>query len=230
MIAHNLSRVKEQIALACLKAGRSPDEIRLVAVAKGRTCAQVEEASAAGITDIGENRVQEAVLKYSAEALACGLRRVKWHMVGRLQTNKAKVAVKIFDLIHSVDSLRLAEAISKEAGKINKFQDILLEVKTSPEETKTGLNPEDTLEVFKEISQLPNISIKGLMTIAPFTDNPEGSRLYFKTLRKLSEKIDWKPVTGDPGSILSMGMSNDFEVAIEEGSTMLRLGRAIFER
>ena len=223
MISANLEDIRRRIELASKRAGRRPEEITLVAVTKGRSLEEIKAAIKCGISDIGENRIQEALLKYEGRWMIDDGRRVRWHMIGHLQTNKVKEAVRIFDLIQSVDSLRLAQAISKEAGKINKQQDILLEVKTSPEKSKFGLKPEDTLAVFQEISQLPNLNLKGLMTIAPFTDNPEESRPYFRILKET-----FRHPTGVRG-ILSMGMSNDFEVAIEEGSTMVRLGRAVFE-
>jgi len=243
MIKHRLEDIRRRIELACRpggrgwasycpshkSAGRAPEEITLVAVTKGRDMEEMKEAINRGISDIGENRIQEALPKYNGIRKMEYGRRLCWHMIGHLQSNKAKEAVRIFDLIQSVDSLRLAEAISNEAGKIDKQQDILLEVKTSPEESKFGLKPEDTFAVFQKISQLPHLNIKGLMTIAPFTDNPETSRLYFKMLKELSGKIDWRLGTGDRRPILSMGMSGDFEIAIEEGATMVRLGRAIFQ-
>ena len=234
MIEDNLRLVEERIARASSKVKRDPGEITLVAVTKGRASAQIQEAIAAGISDIGENKVQEALSKYETVSFnrtpnTEHLTPIRWHMVGHLQRNKAKNAVDIFDLIQSVDSLRLAQEIDKEASKINKVQDILIEVKTSGETAKFGLKPEETLEVIKEISGLKNISIKGLMTIAPFSDNPEGSRSYFRRLRELKDKINGSRITDYGLRILSMGMSDDFEVAIEEGSNMVRLGRAIFE-
>lgn len=228
MISANLEDIRRRIELVCKRTGRRPEEITLVAVTKGISLEEIKEAINRGIRDIGENRIQEALLKYEGRGTKDEGRGTRWHMIGHLQTNKVKEAVRIFDLIQSVDSLRLAQAISMEAGKINKQQDILLEVKTSSEESKFGLKPEDTLAVFQEISRLPNLNLKGLMTIAPFTDNPEASRPYFKMLKELSEQTFGHP-TGVQ-RVLSMGMSNDFEVAIEEGSTMVRLGRAIFER
>lgn len=227
MISANLEDIRRRIELASKRAGRRPEEITLVAVTKGISLEEIKAAIKRGISDIGENRLQEALPKYNGLQTTYDERRIKWHMIGHLQTNKVKEAVRIFDLIQSVDSLRLGQAISKEAGKINKQQDILLEVKTSPEESKFGLKPEDTLAVFQEISRLPNLSVKGLMTIAPFTDIPEASRPYFKMLKELSEQTFGHP-TGVQ-RVLSMGMSADFEIAIEEGSTMIRLGRAIFQ-
>jgi len=227
-MSRNIDRIRQVISALCVKTGRSPREITIVAVTKGRTVEQIREIIAQDIADIGENRIQEALIKYDTMPGARYAPRLKWHMIGHLQTNKAPEAVRLFDLIQSVDSSRLAEAISKEAGKINKHQDILLEVKTSPEESKFGLKPEDTLAVFQKISRLPHLNIKGLMTIAPLADNPKTSRPYFRTLRELSNKIEWRPETADHRPILSMGMSDDFVVAIEEGANMIRLGRAIF--
>jgi len=201
----------------------------LVAVSKNRTLEQIKEAIGDSISDIGENKVQEALIKYSAIRNTQYAQRIKWHLVGHLQTNKAKDAVKIFDLIHSVDSLRLAQEIDKQAAKINKVQEILIEVKTSPEEAKSGLQPEEAIGVIKEISVLKNIRILGVMTIAPLVDDPEKARPYFRILAELKEKINALGATQNPIQVLSMGMTNDFEIALEEGSNMLRIGRAIFE-
>jgi pyridoxal phosphate enzyme (YggS family) len=151
-------------------------------------------------------------------------------MVGHLQTNKVKEAVRIFDLIHSVDSVRLAKEIDKESAKINKIQNLLIEVKTSPEATRFGLKPDEAVRVMKEIAEFKNISIKGLMTIAPIVDNPEKTRPYFILLRELRDKINELRTMNHELTILSMGMSDDFEVAIEESSNMVRIGRAIFSR
>ena len=222
MIKENVLKIKERISLICTKINRDPNTISVVAVSKGRTIDQIKEAIDVGITDIGENRVQEAVSKYKEIRNTEYARRIKLHMVCHLQTNKVKDAVKIFDLIHSVDSLHLAEEISKQASKINKVQDMLLEVKTSPEIAKFGLKPNEVIEVIKDIVKLKNINIKGLMTIAPVVDNPEKTRPYFRILRELKDTINNMPY-------LSMGMTDDYQVAIEEGSNMIRLGRAIFE-
>jgi len=230
MIRENLLKLKERISFACAKAGVKEETVEIVAVAKGRGIMQIREALACGITDIGENRVQEAILKHKhLTPSTYNLAPIKWHMLGHLQTNKVKEAVRIFDLIQSVDSTRLAEAIDKEAGKIGKIQDILIEVKVSPEATKSGLKPEEVPEALKEISQLKNINLKGLMTIAPQTSDPEKARPFFRALRQLRDKIS-KLWTVDCGLwTLSMGMTDDFQVAIEEGATMIRIGRAIFE-
>ena len=229
MIKSNISQIKEKIELVCAKIKRDPATITLVAVSKNRTLEQIKEAIDDSISDIGENKVQEALIKYSAIRNTQYAQRIKWHLVGHLQTNKVKDAVKIFDLIHSVDSLRLAQEIDKQAAKINKIQEILIEVKTSPEEAKSGLKPEEMIGVIKEISALKNIRILGLMTIAPLVDDSERARFYFHILAELKEKINALGITLNPIQVLSMGMTNDFEIAIEEGSNMLRIGRAIFE-
>lgn len=225
MIKENILRVKEQISLLCSRINCDPNSITIVVVSKGRTLEQIKEAIAAGITDIGENRVQEAVVKY--EQLGTAHYKLRTHMVGHLQTNKVKDAVKIFDLIQSVDSPHLAEEIDEQAARIHKIQDVLIEVKTSPEASKSGLKPEETIEVIKKIAGFKNINIKGLMSIAPLVDNPEKTRTYFRALRELRDKIN--QLTNHQLAILSMGMTDDFEVAIEEGSNMVRLGRAIFD-
>ena len=236
MIRENISKIKERISSICSRINCDSNSITIVAVSKGRTIQQIREAIEAGITDIGENRVQEAVLKYNDMRYAICDKQIKWHMVGHLQTNKVKDAARIFDLIQSVDSLRLAEEINKQARQINKIQDILVEVKVSPEATKFGFEPEEVIKATKEISQFKNLNIKGLMTIASMVDNPEKTRSYFKKLRELREQInalstiDYPLPDGRQGlSTLSMGMTDDFEAAIEEGSNMIRLGRAIFE-
>ena len=230
MLKDNALRIKKQIALICSRIRREPSSITIVAVSKGRTVEQIQEVIESGvITDIGENRVQEALIKYK-ELGTCepgNLRTIKWHMVGHLQTNKVKDALNLFDLIQSVDSLDLAQEIDKQAAKIHKIQDILIEVKTSPEATKFGLKPDETIEVIKEMAKCKNINIKGLMTVAPLVDNPEKTRPYFKMLRDLSDTIN--QLTNNQLTILSMGMTDDFELAIEEGSDMVRLGRAIFD-
>ncbi|MFA5411012.1 MAG: YggS family pyridoxal phosphate-dependent enzyme [Candidatus Omnitrophota bacterium] len=218
MIKDNVSRIKAQ----------TPEAVTIVAVSKGRSVSQIQEAIGAGITDIGENRVQEALVKYNAIRDTQYGKRIKWHLVGHLQTNKVKEAVKTFDLIQSVDSLHLALEIDKQAAQINKLQDILIEVNTSGEATKFGLKREDAIGVIKEIGRLKNIKINGLMTVAPIVDNPEETRPYFRKLRELLEEINCQGITPGAPEVLSMGMTDDFRIAIEEGSTMVRLGRAIF--
>jgi PLP dependent protein len=210
--------------------GRIPDSTTIVAVSKGRTLEQIKEAIEAGITDIGENKVQEALRKYNElSTIDYRLSTIKWHMVGHLQTNKVRQAVKTFDLIQSVDSFHLAAEIGKEARKIDKVQDILIEIKTSPEATKFGVKPDEAVEVIRKIAQLRNVRIKGLMTIAPVVGNPEETRPHFKMLKQLLDRINESRITSHELTTLSMGMTDDFEIAVQEGSNTVRLGRAIFE-
>ena len=224
MIADNIKSVRQRIARSCEKVGRSPGDITLVCVTKEAGVPQIEDALAAGAKDLGENRVQELAAKHKAIG-----NRAAWHLVGHLQTNKVKDAVRIAALIHSVDSIRLAEAINKEAGRISKVQDILIQVNTSGEKTKFGLAPADVADFIIKVSTIyNNISIKGLMTIAPEVADPEIVRPYFRKLRELSDEINASRFTLHASRILSMGMTNDFEIATEEGSTMVRVGRAIF--
>jgi len=218
MIRENILNIRKRI---------SPD-IAIVVVTKSRTIEELIQVIQAGINDIGENKVQEALVKFAEYRVPSTEYRVRWHLIGHLQTNKVKDAVKIFDLIQSVDSLHLAAEINKQAAKINKIQDILIEVKTSPEATKFGLKRDEAIGVIKEMAKLKNISIKGLMTIAPLADDPEKARPYFRMLREIRDEIIQYSVLGTRYLILSMGMTDDFEVAIQEGANMVRLGRAIF--
>ncbi|OGX50598.1 MAG: YggS family pyridoxal phosphate enzyme [Omnitrophica WOR_2 bacterium RIFCSPLOWO2_12_FULL_46_30] len=228
MIKQNLSGIKTRIVSACVKTGRNPQEITLVAVSKGRSVDSLREVVEAGISNIGENKVQEALHKYNmlSGVIKDGL---KWHMVGHLQTNKAKEAVKLFDLIQSVDSLRLAAEINRQSEKVKKIQDILVEVNISADASRFGVKPEQAEEVIKEMSEFKNLNIKGLMGISPVVDDPEKTRPYFRMLKDLQAKICGLRVAGCGLRVLSMGMSSDFEIAIEEGSNMLRLGRIVFE-
>ncbi|MFA4842761.1 MAG: YggS family pyridoxal phosphate-dependent enzyme [Candidatus Omnitrophota bacterium] len=228
MISENILYIKGCIARAAKRVKRDAAGITIVAISKGRSTQQIWQAIEAGITDIGENRVQEAVVKYNDLRYAISNKPICWHMVGHLQTNKAKEAMKVFDLIQSVDSLHLAQAISKHAKNFGKVQDVLIEVKTSPEATKFGLLPEEALKVIPEIVKLKNLNVKGLMTIAPLVTNSEEARPYFRVLRELRDSIIHLPFAISHLPVLSMGMTDDFEVAIEEGATMVRLGRAIF--
>jgi len=217
MIAENISIVRENISDSAKKAGKSPEDIAIICVTKKASIEQIKEAIACGVTDIGENRIQNAVEKYNLLRSAA----LKWHLIGHLQTNKVKKAVEVFDLIHSVDSLHIAEAISKEAAKINKTQDILIQVNTSGEQSKFGVKPESATDLIKQIVLLNNIKVLGLMTIGPLQGSIEDARQCFRKLKKLSDMFNFK--------ILSMGMSGDYQAAIEEGSTMVRIGSAIFK-
>ena len=221
MIKDNIASIRKRIAASCFRAGRDPSSVKIVAVSKASGIEEIREAVSCGITDIGENKVQEALQKnYELRFTDYGL-RIKWHMVGHLQRNKVKDAVRIFDLIHSVDSLRLAEKIDAEAGKISKVQDILLEIKTSPEAAKSGLSAQEAGEVVEKIADLKNIRLNGFMTIAPAVNNPEEARPYFRMLKDLRDKIN-------DLRHLSMGMTDDFEIAIEEGADIIRVGRGVF--
>lgn len=224
MVSENLKRVRERIRYAAEKVGRNDRDITLVCVTKTANLAQIEEALAAGVTDIGESHIKDAVEKFRAIEY-----RARWHMVGHLQTNKVKDAVRIFDLIHSVDSFKLAAEISRRSAAMRALKKILIEVKTSEEATKSGVLPEHTLPLAERISELPAVKLIGLMTMAPFSDNPEDSRPYFQRLRKLAMVISDKRIRNIGMDYLSMGMTQDFEVAIEEGANILRIGRAIFE-
>lgn len=221
-IKENLIRCLEQIERAAVKSGKKGSDITLVAVTKMVDPARINEGIEAGIKIIGENKVQEA------QAKKAFVKPVTWHMVGHLQTNKTKQALTLFDMIQSVDSLHLAKEISKYCQNLHKNMPILIEVNTSGEPTKFGCKPQDTVSLVSEISQLPGLQVKGLMTIGAFTSEKEKIRSCFILLRQLFEKIvDLKLSSVDMG-ILSMGMSSDFELAIEEGATMVRLGTAIF--
>ncbi len=223
MISENVAIVREKIKKAAERAGKNPGAIRLVCVAKGRPLEEIEEAIGAGIVDIGENKVQEA----RGKCQVLSPEGIKWHMVGHLQTNKAREAVKIFDLIHSVDSLRLAIEIDKEAASLGKVQDILVEVNASGEKQKFGISQDGLTELVKGIILLKNIRLLGLMTMAPFVKDKETARPYFRTLRQLQGEVNnFLSTNGQP--VLSMGMSQDYEVAVEEGATMVRIGSAIF--
>jgi hypothetical protein len=197
-----------------------------VAVTKTATIEQIKEAISAGIKIIGENKVQEAKEKY--QVLSADIANIEWHLVGHLQTNKVKYAIEIFDLIHSVDSIKLAREIDKRSLQFGMVTNILVEVNVSGEETKYGIKPEEVEPFLKEISEFSGIKVRGLMTIAPIAEDKEEVRPYFRKLRELSEKIENKNIKNVKMDYLSMGMTDDFEVAIEEGANMVRIGRGIF--
>ena len=224
MVAEQLQNVRDEIRKACEKSGRDPKEVTLIAVSKTKPISMIEEAMEAGQTIFGENKVQELCTKY--EELP---KNLEWHLIGHLQTNKIKYIVDKVALIHSVDSIKLAQAIDKEAAKHDvKEVPILIQVNFAHEDTKFGLNPEDVFDVVKEISALEHVKIKGLMQIAPFVDDPEDNRKYFRAMKQLSVDINNKNFDNVDMSILSMGMTNDYEIAVEEGATMVRVGTAIF--
>jgi pyridoxal phosphate enzyme (YggS family) len=220
-IRDNLQLVQERIEKAAQRAGRKPEEIILVAVTKTVEVPRIWEAISAGVQHIGENRVQEAQEKIKDIG-----NKVTWHMIGHLQTNKVKQALDLFQLIHSVDSLKLARELSKRAEAKNQTVDILIQINLAHEETKFGFPVEKIQENVQEIAALPRLAIKGLMTIPPLAENPEHTRPYFKKLREISEEL--RKIPQVEMKFLSMGMTNDFEVAIEEGANMVRIGTAIF--
>ncbi len=223
MLKHNFEAVEEKIQAACKRAGRKREEITLIAVSKTKPVEMLQEAYNLGNRIFGENKVQEIVDKYDAlpNDISC-------HMIGHLQRNKVKYIIDKVTLIHSVDSLRLAETIEKEAAKKGITADILIEVNAAREDTKFGVLPEKAEELVSDISSLPHIRIKGLMTIAPFVDNPEENRIYFQRLRNLAVDIGENKSDNVTMGVLSMGMTNDYEIAIEEGATMIRVGTGLF--
>lgn len=223
MIQDNLKYVEDKIKEACKRAGRNPREVTLIAVSKTKPVSMIKEAMDYGITDFGENKVQELCDK--TEKIKEPL---KWHMIGHLQRNKVKYIVDKAALIHSVDSWRLAEKISQEAEKKNIVCPILIEVNIAEEESKYGVRKEELLPLLEEISQLKGVQVKGLMTIAPFVENPQENRKYFRELHNLYIDIKSKNIDNVNMSELSMGMTGDYEAAIEEGATYVRVGTGIF--
>lgn len=223
MIAENLRLVQENIDAALERCGRSGQDAVLIAVSKTKPVSMILEAYEQGIRDFGENKVQELVDKYDQLP-----QDIRWHMIGHLQRNKVKYLIGKTVLIHSVDSYRLAEEISKEAAKKKTDVDILIEVNVAQEESKFGTSEKEAFDLVYEVSKLPFIHIKGLMTIAPYTDDPEENRKYFRRLKQLSVDITRKNVDNVSMKVLSMGMTNDYVVAVEEGSTYVRVGTGIF--
>lgn len=223
MVKENLEEVERRINEACARANRDRSEVTLIAVSKTKPVSMVEEAMDCNIIEFGENKVQELTNKY--EQLPKSLH---WHLIGHLQRNKVKYIVDKVCLIHSVDSYKLAEAISIEAVKKEVDVKILIEVNVAEEESKFGVTVSEAVELTEQISKLPNVFIEGLMTIAPFVENPEENRQYFKKLKQLAVDIEEKNIDNVNMSVLSMGMTGDYEVAIEEGATMIRVGTGIF--
>ena len=223
MINENISKVRENIVKACEKAGRNPEEVTLIAVSKTKPVSAIEEALLSGTLDYGENKVQELCDKYDVLP-----KNIRWHMIGHLQRNKVKYLVGKTYLVHSVDSLRLAEQIEKEFAKHNQVCDILVEVNIAQEESKFGINAKETEELIRKIAKFEHVRIKGLMTIAPYTEDPESNRDYFRKIKKLSVDIRDKNIDNVSMDVLSMGMTGDYMVAVEEGATMVRVGTGIF--
>lgn len=223
-LKYRLESVKNRIRKLAIDCQRDPQSIRLVAVSKTMSTKRVKEAIDAGVEILGENYIQEAREKIDSLSSY----PVSWHFIGHLQTNKAKYAVRLFDLIHSVDSLKLAVELNKQAKKIDKVQDILIQINVGQEVSKSGASPKEAFDLVKNIGRLENLCLRGLMTMPPFFNAPQKVRPYFSSLCDLRDRIKAVMPTSVPANELSMGMTNDFEVAIEEGSTLLRIGTAIF--
>jgi len=222
-IAENLSRIKGNIAEAALRSGRNPEDVKLIGVTKTIDVERIRALIDLGVNDLGENRPQELDEKY--RYLGGGPR---WHMIGHLQTNKVKQIIDKTVLIHSVDSLRLAEEINRRAGEAGLVKDILAEINIASEPSKYGVNPDDTSEFVGKLVNLTNINVRGLMCIAPYVDEPGKNRIYFAKMRQIFIDIKNKYVHNTDILDLSMGMTNDYEIAVEEGATMVRIGTGIF--
>lgn len=227
-IAGRLAHIHERIARACARAGRSPAEITLIAVSKTVAPDRIQAALEAGVTALGENRVQEAAAKIPALQEVTEKHQVAWHLIGHLQSNKARRAVELFDVVQSVDSLELGHRLDRMAAEMNKRLPVFVQVNVGSEAVKSGLAVAETLPVCEQLGALPHLELKGLMTVPPLFDQPEEVRPFFRQLRRLRDEVQRANLFGAPFCDLSMGMSHDFEVAIEEGATLVRIGTAIF--
>lgn len=223
MVTENYKYIKKQVEECAANCGRNPADITLIAVSKTKPLSDIEELIQIGVEDYGENKVQELCDKYEKVS-----KPVRFHLIGHLQTNKVKYIVDKAYLIHSVDSLKLAKEIQKEAVKKQVTAEILIEVNVAEEDSKFGLHTKEVIPFIEEIASFPNVHVNGLMTIAPFVENPEENRKYFSALKQLSLDIISKNIDNIDMNVLSMGMTNDYKVAIEEGATMVRVGTAIF--
>ncbi len=223
MIREHLTQTRQNIDRACRRAERSAEEVELIAVSKTKPVLMLQEAYEAGVRDFGENKVQDLVDKYEARP-----KDIRWHMIGHLQRNKVKYLIGKVYLIHSVDSLRLAQEIQKEAEKKQTEVNILVEVNVAGEESKFGSSREETLQLVKDIALLPSVHIQGLMTVAPYVEEPEANRMIFANLRQLAVDIKQENIDNVNMHVLSMGMTGDYQVAVEEGATYVRVGTGIF--
>jgi hypothetical protein len=223
-IQDNLTLIKARIRAAALRANRDPARVRLIAASKTVSCDGIREAVVAGITAFGENYIQEARSKIES----VGRTDISWHLIGHLQTNKAKYAVRLFDMIHSIDSLNLAREVDKRAGKEKKVLPVLIQVNIAGEASKSGICPADAISLVREIATLENLSVRGLMTMPPYFNEPEKVRPYFRELKNLQAIIRKEKIPAIRMEELSMGMTGDFEAAVEEGATMVRIGTAVF--
>src|SRR6266850_1480120 len=224
-LRERLERVHERIAETALRVNRRPNDVTLVAVSKTHTAEIIQQAIAAGVTDLGENRVQEA----DAKIPAVGRKAARWHLIGHLQSNKARPAVELFDVIHSLDSVKLARRLDGVCGEINReVLPVLIQVDLGKETTKSGAVEGEVPKIIAAIAQLPALRLTGLMTLPPYFDDPEHARPFFRRLRELRDELRAQGAFGDQRGELSMGMTNDYQVAIEEGATIVRIGTAIF--
>ena len=223
MISDNLARIGERIEKAAISAGTRPESIRLIAVSKTKPIELIQEAISAGLTDFGENRVQETVEKYDVFG-----DRVHWHLIGHLQTNKAKHAARVCHMVQSVDSLELGQELDRRVHTLNRVLPILVQVKTSNEETKFGVEPDRVSDLIEQLASLSSLSVQGLMTIPAFTPDPEDARPSFQLLRALKDRVAGMRLPGVDLRYLSMGMTQDFDIAIQEGANMVRVGTALF--
>jgi PLP dependent protein len=225
MLLERIKDVYRRISSAVIRSGRNPFDVRLIAVTKTVPIEGIKAAADLGLRVFGENRVQEAQEKIAVCRSQCPDCAIEWHMIGHLQKNKAKTAVRLFELIHSLDSLDLAGSLNKHAEEAGKVQRVLIEVKLSPEDSKYGVARENLMSLLESLSGMKNLKLEGLMTVPPFSDNPEAARPYFRNLRYLRDEAEKK---GFRLPELSMGMTNDYEIAILEGATMVRIGTGIF--
>lgn len=223
-IQNNLERIEQLITETAVSCGRDPEDVQLIAVSKKKSSEMIQQAALAGASHFGENYIQEAVQK--VEQISDD--RLVWHFIGHLQSNKARFAVKHFEYIHTVDTLKLAKEINKQARKIDKIQKVLIQVNISEESSKSGTQADDTLDLVKEMQTLENLSVRGLMCMPPWFTDPEDARPYFQKLVAIKEAIKAQQMDTVSMDHLSMGMSNDFRVAIEEGATFIRVGTSIF--
>jgi pyridoxal phosphate enzyme (YggS family) len=223
-IQSNIKKIHDEICAAAQKSGQDSSQITLIAVSKRKPAEMIQQAIDAGHRDFGENYIQEAMEKIDL----IGRKSATWHFIGHLQSNKAKFAVKYFDLIHTVDKVKLAKEINRQAEKIGKIQEILLQVNISHETTKSGAEENEIMDIAKQVCRFDNLHISGLMCMPPFFDDPEDARVYFKKLKQISKDIEALNLPNTAMTHLSMGMSHDFTVAVEEGATLVRVGTAIF--
>jgi hypothetical protein len=223
-IQSNIKKIHDDIRAAAQKSGQDASRVTLIAVSKRKPPEMIQEAIDAGHRDFGENYIQEAMEKIDL----LGRKSATWHFIGHLQSNKAKFAVKYFDLIHTVDTVKLAKEINRQAQKIGKIQKILLQVNISREATKSGAQANEIVDIARQTCRFDNLHVSGLMCMPPFFDDPEDARIYFKKLKQISEEIEPLNLPNTAMTHLSMGMSNDFTVAVEEGATLVRVGTAIF--